>query len=275
MHLTPLIASALLLSGTPLLGQTVGQIESTTKSDTDGEEEQKAEDISTPAIVVTGSKQTRQVLIGSRLPRDPVVVEGQIATNTGVMGLVPQSGMDPFAGATRTKRTITCVSELAEIRKQAACLVADADKYMASGDNVTALGLLQRITFEGGFNPQEHLAASQRIYAIGFELQDEMLRKSALVDLLETGLLSQSDTIAAHRSLLAIALKNQETELAVDRLQNILRITADNAQDWANLAVLQKELDNPASRSSMIKAIELRQASGRPVESSWKSFVGQ
>lgn len=275
MYLIPLIAPALLLSGTPSLGQTVVQTQSTSASDNEHGEEHKAEDESASPIVVTGSKQTRQVLAGSRLPRAPVVVNGQVATSTGVMGLVPQSGMDPFAGATRTRRTTSCVSELAAIRKEAACLVADADKYLAAGDYVPGLGLLRRITFEDGFNPQERLAASQRIYAIGVNLQDEMLRKSALLDLLETGLLSRSDTIAAHRSVLAIELNNQEYELAVERLQNILMITADNAQDWANLAVLQKQLNDPASRSSMSKAIELRQASGRPVDGSWKSFVGQ
>lgn len=61
-------------------------------------------------IVVIGDR-PELVVVGSNIPRhlaeDPGATGGQIATNTGVAGLVPQSGMDPFAGGTRriTKRS--------------------------------------------------------------------------------------------------------------------------------------------------------------------------
>ena len=226
-------------------------------------------------IIVEGKTERREVIAGSRVPKRQIIQDGPIATNTGTPGLVPGSGMDPFAGGTRTLRTETCVSSVEAIRKPAACLIVRADEAMADGDAELGAGLLRTIIGDDGFNEQERLAAAQRLYAIGDQFQNADLREQALIQMLETGLLGEPDAIAAHRSLVAIAIAQGELALAIARLTSLLRITPGRAQDWVNLAVLQRATDEPATRASMQRAIELQEAAGRPVSPAWQSLVDE
>jgi len=224
-------------------------------------------------IIVQGETERREVIVGSRVPTRQLIQDGPIATSTGVAGLVPGSGMDPFVGGTRTLRTKGCVSSVEAIRKPVACLIVRADEALADGDPELGAGLLRTIIDDDSFNAQERLAAAQRLYAIGDHVQDVDLREQALAQMLETGLLAERDAIAAHRSLAAIAIARSEPALAIARLAGLLRITPGRAQDWVNLAVLQRAAGEPASRASMQRAIELQLASGRPVAPGWQSFV--
>ena len=226
-----------------------------------------------PAIVVHGSADRRMVLTGSRLPRAPVRKDGPVATDTGVMGLVPGSGMDPFAGGTRKITTKTCRSDGEAISKEAACLLAKADRSWENGDAELGASLLRSMADEDHFNAEERLAASQRLYAIGDGIQSRALREEALIKMIDTGLLPQSDAIAAHRTLVAMAMKRAEPTLAVSRLESLLSVSPGRAQDWVNLAVLQRRLGDPASRTSMLRAIDLNEAAGRPIDPSWRSFL--
>lgn len=226
-----------------------------------------------PAIVVHGTADKRIVMAGSRLPRTPVRNGGPIATNTGVMGLVPGSGMDPFAGGTRKITTKTCISDGEAISKEAACLLVKADRAWKSGDAELGTSLLRRIALEGHYNAEERLAASQRLYAIGDGIQSQALREEALIKMIATGLLPESDAISAHRTLVAMAMKRAEPTLAVARLHSLLSVSPGRAQDWVNLAILQSQLDDPASSASMHRAIKMNEAAGRPVDPSWRSFL--
>lgn len=224
-------------------------------------------------IIVQGETERREVIVGSRVPKRQLIQDGPIATSTGVAGLVPGSGMDPFAGGTRTLRTKSCVSSVAAIRKPAACLILSTDEALADGDPQAALGLLRAMINDDTFNGQERLAAAQRLFAIGEQLQDAGLREQSLVRMLETGLLAEPEAISAHRSLVAIAIAGSKPDVAIARLISMLRITPGRAQDWVNLAVLQKAAGEPASRVSMQRAIDLQQAAGRAVAPGWRSFL--
>ena len=224
-------------------------------------------------IIVEGATERRKVIVGSRVPRRQIIQDGPIATSTGTAGLVPQSGMDPFAGGTRIIRTKSCASSSKAIRKSAACLIVRADEALADGDPKLGADLLQAMFTDENFHGEERLAAAQRLYVIAEQTQDAGLREQALVQMLETGLLAEPDGIAAHRTLAAIAIARGEPALAIARLSVLLRITPGRAQDWVNLAVLQRAADRPESRASMQRAIELQEASGRPVAPAWQSFV--
>lgn len=261
----------LILAGTPLGAEPPAQVAvSSTAEEPPADEAAQAPG---QIIIVEGEAERRKVIVGSRVPKRQIIQDGPIATSTGVAGLVPGSGMDPFVGRTRTLRTNSCVSSDESIRKPAACLIVRADEALADGDSELSAGLLRTIISDDSSNNHERLAAAQRLHAIGDQLRDADLREQALVQMLATGLLANTDTIAAHRSLAAIAIAKSEPELAIARLTSLLRITPGRAQDWVNLAVLQRAAGEPASRASMQRAIELQRAAGRPVAPGWESFV--
>ncbi len=100
-------------------------------------------------IVVRGKKVAWRAVLGSRLPRviepDPRGFVSQVASETGVAGLTPQSGMDPFAGGTRKVTVKTCKGSDSRMTLVALCDLALAQKGILDRDFGLARGAIDRV----------------------------------------------------------------------------------------------------------------------------------
>lgn len=225
-------------------------------------------------IIVTGEgRKRKQVVVGSRIPQRPLFGQGQVATNTGTPGLVPQSGMDPMGGYTRTITVSECVSDREGISEAAACRLVAALQAEQEGDMLVAAGILNTMASDEAFAPPERYAAAEHLYRVAQLAGKDVWREVALEHMLESGQLPDDQAQSARRTLVAMALADGRRELARERLENVVARDPADAASLANLAQLQEEGGLEAAGATMQRAIDAALASGQDVPQGWRDFA--
>ena len=230
----------------------------------------------TPIIVERNrDDEPARAQLGSRIPQEPRFTDLNIATSTGINGLTPGAGLEPFHGLNRVSKKITtsCVSDHDAIGARAACLLLQASREREAG-NLVAAGDIYRFLVSGAdFGPAERLAGGTELYNLAVEAQDAGLREEALIRLVDSDALPDDRRPAARRNLVQMALDRGERRLAVVRLEEHLELSPDDAQSFANLAILRRMEGLEGAQSAMQSAIAINQRTGAAVPDGWRDFV--
>lgn len=154
-------------------------------------------------IVVIGKDEDEKpkVITGSRLPRYPLFEGGSVATNTGVMGLVPGSGMDPMGQYTKNVRHRSCKSDDNGVSPRAACVLADANTAIGEGDIPLAFGLLKALEGDVDTSNYERFVASRLRYQVAMANEDRANMADALQVVIHSEVLPLGQKEAAQRQL--------------------------------------------------------------------------
>ncbi len=229
-------------------------------------------------IVVTGKKVEKREILGSRVPRkvepDPRGFVSQIASNTGVAGLTPGSGMDPFTGATRTVTVTNCKASDPRIALAAACDLALAQKLIQAGDLGAARGAIFRALENPKSGPADKFFAHRFSYQIAMIENDSQDRTDALNGMLETGLLSPPDRVLARKTLASLAMARGDGAAAISELERVVAEAPNEATGQANLGVLYAQAGLHARARTHIEiAVRLTSAAAETVPQSWIDYL--
>ncbi|WP_341711830.1 hypothetical protein [Erythrobacter sp.] len=231
-----------------------------------------------PIVVIAtplDEQEEKSVRLGSRVPRKPLFEPYNLRTNTGVAGLTPGSGMDPLSGQNPViKREITkCVSDRPELGEKAVCYMIAAERNFEDGDFQGGLTVYRFLSSSDEFSPAEQLAAAEKMFAFGEVSEDAALREEALLRMLDSGGLAPAVAQRARRSLVTFALRRGESDLAIARLEDVVAFDQEDAQSFANLAILRRQEGVPEAAEAMRMAIAIREAGGLAAPHSWAEFV--
>ena len=229
-------------------------------------------------VVITGERVPPTVVVGSRIARrlgeDPGANGGQIATNTSMAGLVPQSGMDPFAGGTRRIIKRSCRADVPGLSTFATCALARANEAVAKGDGAAASAEVERLLADEGLSPIDRFFAWRLAWQLADGDGDGAGRTRALTGLYDTGLMRPADAAPALKSLAAAAMAAGDRPAARALFTQLLALAPDEAVARGNLAVLTRqdgEVD--AARALMARAVADLVAAGRDVPDGWRALA--
>ncbi|RDC60704.1 hypothetical protein HME9302_01919 [Alteripontixanthobacter maritimus] len=217
----------------------------------------------------------KTVFAGSRIARQPLIVDTPIATNTSLGGLTPGSGMDPAGGYTRTRRTKTCISSDPAMSKRAACLMGEAQAAYAAGDMAEADHLYAAIADMPELGIDERRAAMEWRYRLARQSGAKETAEAVLEGLIDSGSMDWADEVSARRSLVASALRSGDKGLALERLVSLRQAGMADAQNLANLAILGREQGLPDTAETMRAAIAKLEADGRDIPAGWREFAAE
>jgi hypothetical protein len=230
----------------------------------------------TPIIVERDrDEEPDRVILGSRIPRGSIYTNGNIATSTGIAGLTPDSGLNPFRGTARTSKriTTTCVSDDEAISERAACLLVEAQSALAEDDLVAAGDIYRFLVGSAEFSASERLAGGTGLYALARLTDDSLLREEALIRMIDADVLPAERQASARRSLAQMALDRGENRLAIERLEQHVALSPDDANSFANLAILRRSEGLEGAETAMASAISIKERAGEPVPDGWTDFV--
>lgn len=231
----------------------------------------------TEGVVITGDRPPT-VVVGSRLARKlgdgPGATGGQIATSTGVAGLVPQSGMDPFAGGTRRITKRSCRADVPGLSQFATCALARANEAVAKGNAGAAQGEVDRLLADGGATSTDRFFAWRLAWQLADAAGDAPGRTLALAGLYDTGLMQPADARPALKSRAGAAMAAGNSTLARERLTTLLALAPDESVARGNLAVLTQQAGEGAEATRlMARAVAELDAAGRPVPDGWRALA--
>jgi hypothetical protein len=237
----------------------------------------EAEDQGAPAITVTGTAPERALTTstGSRIGRrdDPAPFR-TVATGTGVAGLTPGSGMDPFAGGTRTITERACRSDDPRIPAAAACRLLPIQQLLASGAFEEARSALDRFASAETATDDERYVAATLQYRIAVATGEPLDREDALRAMLATAAMPAAERPAALRSLISMAIARGDDAGTEALLEQLLLLAPDDARNLANLASLRARAGRQAEAARLIgRAIEIARRRGEPVPAEWLGFA--
>lgn len=235
---------------------------------------QDAERLPDPPIVVIANPDgaERVVTAGSRLPQKNIFANSGKASNVGTRGLGPQSGMSPHNSVRRIKKR-DCVSDDPTLEKVVICTLATGDELLAAGDMDGALTMYRSIAYSSENSARERHVASEKLYAAADQSGTAELREEGLIALLANGGLNPGEARSARRTLVALALSENDRIKAIRRLESVVKHDPDDADNLANLAILQRAEGISGSRARMQRAIAIRNYAGRSVPASWSRFA--
>lgn len=231
-----------------------------------------------PEITVTGKQAEERTVSGSRVPRkvepDPRGFVSQIASDTGVAGLVPQSGMDPFAGGTRKITAKNCKSSDSRMTIVALCDLALAQKGILEGDIGSARAAIDRVLSHSKSGAADRFFAHRFSFQIATIENDAQDRSDALKGMLESGLLSQGDRVLARKTLASIAIARGDDPAAISELEQLVAEAPNEANAQANLGALYARAGlHDRARARIKTAVRLTAATGRSVPKSWSDYL--
>ena len=262
---------ALALASTGLQTGAVGSPEATT---TTPPPEELAQQV---PIIVEGSREVPQsrVQTGSRIRGENRRRETGISTNTGIAGLSPGSGMEPLhpSNPVRKRITTTCVSDNSDVGERASCLLLQAQEDVAAGDTSTAADIYRFLVSSEEFTQEERFFGGIQLHNLAEEIGDEGMREEAIIRLLASGTLPEERAPSARRNLAQMAMARGDMTLAIERLEEHVSISNDDAVSFANLAILRRDAGRKDAATPMQRAIELTEARGENVPQSWRDFV--
>ncbi|HZF95282.1 MAG TPA: hypothetical protein VEZ20_10485 [Allosphingosinicella sp.] len=229
-----------------------------------------------PDIEVTGARPDRPDVppaTGSRIAREPLLTFGTIAS-TGVAGLTPGSGMDPFAGGTRMVSETLCRSDNARLSSGAACRLFPIQQRMTAGDLEGARNALDRFESDATASDEEKYVAAALRYQIAAAAGVPLDREDALRAMLATAAMPAAARAPALRTLVSLALRRGDRAAAAGSLAELLALVPEDTRSLVNLAALRAEAGERAEAAALIgRAIEILRARGEPVPAEWLSFA--
>ncbi|MBX3561551.1 MAG: tetratricopeptide repeat protein [Sphingomonas sp.] len=229
------------------------------------------------AITVTGARDepVRTDATGSRILRnDEGIGFLNVATRTGVAGLVPGSGMDPFAGGTRVIREISCRADDPRMSPDAACRLHAVQQLLAAGAHDEARSALDRFLASEDVADEERYIAAGLWYRLGELTGDPLDREDALLAMLRTAAMPGEERVAALRTLAALALRRDRRLDAAGYFEQVLPLARDDARSRANLAGIYAELGRAEEAAGLVaEAIAIVRARGEPVPDEWLAFA--
>ncbi len=231
-------------------------------------------------IIVRGKKVARGPVLGSRLPRviepDPRGFVPQVASDTGIGGLTPQSGMDPFAGGTRKVNVKTCKSSDSRMTEVALCDLALAQKAIGEGDFGSARGAVDRVLTNPSSADADKFFAHRFAFEIATLESDSKDQSDALAGMLASGLLAPEDQILARKTIASLAIARGDDVAAISELERLLAEAPNDATAQANLGVLYARGDRHDQALPRIEtAVRLTAAAGQPVPKSWSDYLAR
>lgn len=236
----------------------------------------------TDEIVVTGTRaageETQRAPLGSRIGRrkevDPRGFVSQIASDTGVAGLSPTSGLDPFTGGARKITVKSCKADDARLSLAALCDLAAIQRKIEEGDDAGALVAIHRLGERGDVTPLDRFFAHRFHYQIAQAARDDTGRRDAIEAMLETGAMARPDELAARRTLAAMALARGDDDAAIVELERVTAIAPADVRSHANLGALYARNGMPGkARERMADAVKLTAAAGQPVPDAWRDYL--
>lgn len=234
-------------------------------------------------IVVTGKQRKKPQVkppLGSRIGRpaepDPRGFVSQIATDSGVAGLVPGSGMDPFSGGTRKVTRKTCKADNPQLSAAALCDLAAIGRKIANGDKAGALAAIHRLCERADVTALDCLAARRFQYAMAQAAGDAGARRDAIEAMLETRALPAADQAAARRALVTMAVARGDDREAMAQLERITRDAPGDVSSQANLGALYARHGmHDRARARIADAVRFAAAAGRPVPQAWRDYLAE
>lgn len=228
-------------------------------------------------IVVTGQREEDRIGVqsGTRIQKKPRFTKENIRSATGIAGLTPGSGMRPLSGRNPVikKRIVQCVSDDQAIGERATCLLANAQDDIADGKMGLGADAYRYLVSSDEFSADERLAGGRKLYELGELTGDDVMREEALIRMVESDVLPAAEARTARRTLVAMALRQQDNALAIDRLEDVAAADPGDAQSLANLAILLRREGRTGSRERMLQAIAASQQAGRQVPQGWSDFA--
>lgn len=233
-----------------------------------------------PPIVVLAdrdaqSEGTREVLVGSRVPRRPVFVDGTVATSTGTRGLTPQSGMTQAGDRVILRRRSECMADRPGISEPVACRLLAAREAMAAHDHALVRGLLIPVAGDDGRPGVERYTAAELLAMSAEDQADRRYLEEAYELMLESGGLRGRTRASMLRVVAGMALDRGDRDAARDRYAEAVEIVEDDPRTLVNLAVLQRETGIGDAAATMHRAIALREAEGDAVPPEWRLFAAR
>ncbi len=228
-------------------------------------------------IIVEGNTNDPEVRAqtGSRIPGEPLYRDLNVATSTGIAGLTPGSGISPFHGANPVNKriTTTCVSDNDAVGERASCLLLQGREAVAENDIIAATDIYRFLVSSDEFGPEERLAGGTELYNLAGMLRDTVLREEALIRLLESDALEESQRRPAMRTLIDMAIPRDDSALAIARLKHFISTGDVLPEIFANLAILLRDAGEAGAQGYMQQAVTQQRALDRPVEQGWLDFV--
>ena len=227
-----------------------------------------------PIIVTGGENDTEKVIVGSRIPRKPLFTNLNYASSTGLAG-APGGGFEPFhpQNPIRFREIRSCTSDSEQVSEGVACLLAKSDALLAEGDTAGARDLMRYVSGEASFGAMENLQGAKRLYAIGQASQNDALREEALVRMLRTSAVPTVEQPAILRTLFAMAMRRGDENVAIERLEDVILLDANDAQSLANLAALKQRSGQSGASDLMTRAIAIKEAQAQSVPESWRALA--
>lgn len=228
-------------------------------------------------VVIQGKAQERKPPLGSRIARpaepDYRGFVSQIASDTGVAGLGPGSGMDPFAGPTRKLKIRTC--KAGEGRTGTiACHLAKAKGALDAGRAADALPWTDKVIADPTSTAEDRHDALLLNYQTATIGGDAEGRRDALRGLLTTGLLAPEQRRGARQALAVLALGAGDRDEAVLHYSELVREAPDNARAQGNLGVLYAQAGaHGLARTHLGEAVRLAELSGQAVPEGWRDYL--
>jgi hypothetical protein len=232
-------------------------------------------------IVVTGkqAKQEEVVATGSRLkPAEPLVdyrgFVSQVATSTGVAGLTPQSGMDPFAGPTITRTVRSCRSSDKRLSQAAVCELAKAKAAIAKDDLTSAKQRLRRVLEGQVSNNADRFIAQRFQYELALKEADKEQQFEALSGMVQSNLLPQTDQVRALKTLASLALQDGENAVAISLLERVIRTAPSETKAYANLGALYAGAGaHDLAKARLLEAVRLTKLANLQVPQEWTAYL--
>jgi len=228
-----------------------------------------------PIIVSGSAKDERTVIAGSRIPRESLFANDQIASNTAMHGLSPGSGMTPYSDRTIKKTIRSCKASDTRISGETACLLVSARRAIEAADWLSVRGLLVPLAREEGADPGERRAAADYLLEAAQLSGSTPARREALGLLLATRTLRPCEAAQIERNLATMAHQAGDLAAARGHLEASLALLPDQPQALANLAVFERAAGLAQAVQTMRRAIAASEASGGAVPASWRQFANQ
>lgn len=232
-------------------------------------------------IVITGQrpKEKAAIATGSRLRETEPLADyrgfvSQVATSTGVAGLTPQSGMDPFAGPTVRRTVKLCLSSDKRLSQRAICDLAKAKTAIAANDLALAKQRLHQLLEGTTANGADRFVAHRFLYDIALREADERDQFDALAGMVESGLLSDADRILALKTQAALAMRAGNDGAAIGLLERVVHEAPGERKAQANLGVLYAKAGlHDRARARLAEAVRLSQQANAAVPAEWTAYL--
>ena len=230
-------------------------------------------------IVVTGENESADeatIVAGSRIPRKSRYdeYEHNFRTRTGLGGLGPGSGASPMSLQNPVMRSqiSTCAADNAAISAKAACLLLRAKENIEEGNIESGADIYRYLTSSDDYAAEERRVAGEELYRLGNQQNDNLMREEALIRLVASGSLSADREQSAQRSLVTLAMKRQDFDSAIARLELVVEGNPADTQSLANLAILLRQEQRDGAAERMVQAIATREEQGGTVPAEWRTF---